>query len=406
MKPPSHPTLRFSDVFPPTAQSLSGLHGSHRLHLTYNARGAFYQLLRSLPARCGRTVLLPAFHCTALVEAVAKAGYQSAFYRVAPDLTVDLEDVSRKMSHAVAAVVIIHYFGFPTDVKPFLRLAKPYRAYVIEDCAHSFLSRHRGEYVGHRGDFALFSYYKFAPSLAGGGLGINRGDFCGDAVLAAPLRERLVIAKRLLEQAIENSPSHPLRAAILHWEQKRAARRLTVKSNPPISQFIDDPYMFRCDLADARIPWLCRQVIESCNWKQIAGARQRNYRLVSRLIRDTTAIRRVLPELPDEVCPWAFPILMKNRLSHETRLQALGVPLFTFGEVLHPLLQSADERTRSDAEYLSSHLLLLPVHAQLNEQELRACADIFNRFVGDLDGSEHQAFPERDSIPMCEGWAR
>jgi len=363
-----------------------GTNAPHALHLTYNARGAFYQLLRSLPANRGRIVLLPAFHCTALVEPVARAGFEAKFYRVRPDFSADLDDVREKMSSDVALLLAIHYFGFPAEMSPFLDLARRNKSYFVEDCAHSFLSRQEGSYVGHVGDFALFSYYKFAPSLTGGGLGINCADF-GVTFPAGvlTLRDRVVIAKRLFERILENSPCHPLSRTLLAVERKRVARKQSVQTSETPSQFVDDPYLFREDLALAGMPRLCQCVLELCHWEEMILARQRNYRLFGKLVRDTKVLRRVFPDLPDDVCPWAFPVLLEDRPSHEQSLRDLGIPLFTFGEILHPLLQSSQDDARKDAEYLSRRLMLLPVHSQLQEEDVRMFADALNRFTGELD---------------------
>lgn len=385
---PPHPTLRFRDIGPRRTQSLKRTNAPHPLHLTYNARGAFYQLLLSLPASSGRTVLLPAFHCTALVEPVARAGFRAKFYRVRPDFSADFNDISEKISADVAVLLAIHYFGFPAPLEPFRDLASRHNSYVLEDCAHSFLSRQCGNYVGHRGDFALFSYYKFAPSLAGGGLGINVPEFATKfSARPLPLRDRVVIAKRLFERVLENSPRSPLSNVLLALERKRVSQKQSIRTNSGLSQFVDDPYLFREDLALARMPALCQRVLESCDWKEMIIIRQRNYRLLASLIRDSRVLRRPFPDLQEDVCPWAFPILLEDRALHEQRLRALGVPLFTFGEILHPLLETSQDDARKDAEFLSRRLMLLPVHSQLGEEDVRGFAETINRFVSELEQS-------------------
>jgi len=390
--PTPHPTLRFSDLRSTKRQRLAALHAPQRLHLTHNARGAFYQLLRSLPVSERRTVVLPAFHCTALVEPAARAGYDVSFYRVRPDFSVDFDDVRARMSPKVAVLLAIHYFGFPVDMAPFRELAKQHGSFVVEDCAHSFLSRVEGGYVGHGGDFALFSYYKFAPSLAGGGLGINLSEYAGSFTKhSLPLRERLVIGKRLLEWMFENSPRNPVSRAFLALERRRVSAKQAAPADTAPSRFVDDPYLFREDLALASMPGICRRVLESCHWEIMKQARQRNYRRLAKLLRSSRMLRPVFPELPENVCPWAFPVLLEDRLAHEHRLRAQGVPLFTFGEVLHPLLAGSHDAAREDAEYLSRRLLLLPVHPQLSESDIHQIAERTNRFVSELEVSESSA---------------
>jgi perosamine synthetase len=395
---PSHPTLRFSDIFPRHKQSLHAQHSPNELHLTYNARGALYQLLLSLPKEVRDVVLLPAFHCTALVEPVVRAGYHAVFYRVRPNFTIDLEDLRSKCSSRDALIVVVDFFGFPADLGPVVEMARANGSYVVEDCAHSFLSRTGSNHVGHRGDFALFSYYKFAPSLAGGGLGVNRTGFAlRNPVGQAPLNARIVIGKRLIEQTAANSPQNPLSKLFLWLEEKRVARKRasepsTSHLGAAVSAFVDDPYLWREDLARAGMPGLCRCILESCDWNMIAAARQDNYRMLSRMLRDTPAARPVLPDLPDSVVPWAFPVLLENRLQHEQELRRRGVPLFTFGETLHPALTAFHDRARQDAEDLSRQLLVLPVHANLSDADIAGYANVFCRYI---EGIGMKAGPAR-----------
>jgi len=384
-----HPTLCFPDVFPPHAQSLRGQNAPHDLYLTYNARGALYQLLLSLPKEAGDTVILPAYHCTALVEPILRAGYKVAFYRIKPDFAIDELDLQATISTRVALTIVIHFFGFPAPLGAVQKMVREHKSYLLEDCAHSFLSRAGNKFVGQGGDFSLFSYYKFAPSLTGGGLGVNLNGF---ALQRPPItsfrRESLVIAKRLLEQMALNSTKNPLSQFLLWLEERRLAGK---KSAPPppaeslSSAFVDDPYLFSDDLARAAIPALCRIVLESCDWKTIAQSRKRNYRLLSELIPDGPVLRRVMPELPDTVVPWAFPVFLENRALHERALRQLGVPLFTFGEILHPALRASSGRAREEAEALSLCLMLLPVHAQLNCLEIKNFAGLLNHYVQQVE---------------------
>jgi perosamine synthetase len=371
-----HPTLHLSHLFARRRENLVAHNNPRGLQLTYNARTAFYQLLSSLPKAERDSVLLPAFHCTALVEPAVQAGYRTRFYRIRPDFTIDVDDLRGKLSEQTALVVVIHFFGFPADMEPILEAAKAYACFVVEDCAHSFLTGEGSSRVGQRGDFALFSYYKFAPSLAGGGLGINRADFalsCAPAQLS--VRERLTIAKRLIEQAALNAPEKLLSRMILWLEKTRMANKQSdvganIADGDSASAFVDDPYFFRRDLAAAEIPSLCRRVIEHSDWGAIATTRQQHYRRLSVLLSDSTAMSLPFPTLPDHVVPWAFPVLLRNRRIYEQDLRRLGVPLFTFGEVLHPVLKETNDEARQAAELLSSELLLLPVHASLTDDDV------------------------------------
>jgi perosamine synthetase len=399
-----HQTLRFCDIRAQHKQSFRTHYASGKLLLTYNARGALFQLLRSLPKTTRDTVLLPAFHCLALVEPVVRAGYRAAFYRIRPDFSIDLEDLKAKCSSRDALIVAVHFFGFPTNVAPVIEVARANGSYVVEDCAHSFLSRDGDRHVGHRGDFALFSYYKLAPSLAGGALGIEATEYplC-DPLASIPLREGLVICKRLIEEMAVNSPHQLFSKVFLAFERKfRSARALAASNNvnPAFSDFVDDPYLFREDLARAEMPRSCRFVLELSDWENIARTRQQNYRAWSDSLGEHPARRRVLPKAPDWVVPWGFPVFLENRIKHEQALRRRGVPLFTFGEILHPALATASDRTRAEAKEISSQLLLLPVHPQIATADIEKCAKVLRSYLDNIGAQSPAASSEehyRDS---------
>jgi dTDP-4-amino-4,6-dideoxygalactose transaminase len=346
-------------------------------------------LLLSLPKERRDIVLLPAFHCVALVEPVVRAGYHTVFYRIRPDFTIDVEDLRSKCSSRDALIVVVHFFGFPADLDPVINVARANGSYVLEDCAHSFLSCSKSQLIGHGGDFAIFSYCKFVPSLAGGGLGVNRTGFTlQHSVRRVPLRKHMVIAKRLVEQAASNSPQYILSRLFLWIDNKRNSRmreNASVDADNALSAFLDNPYLFREDLARTGMPSVCRRILECCDWKGIASARQNNYRLLSRMIRDIPVARRAIPDLTDSVVPFAFPVLLENRVQHQQELRRRGVPFFTFGEALHPALSAIHDRARADAENLSQRLLVLPVHANQSEDDIKGYANIFCRYVEEIE---------------------
>jgi len=382
-----HPTLRRADLFPHRANDPGILGGQDTLHLTYNARGALYQLLRALSEKQKRIVLLPGFHCTALVEPVAHLRLPTIFYRIKPDLSIDLDDLRSKVT-SDSVVVVIHFFGFPANLDPLLEMREQTGFHLLEDCAHSFLTLEGSRNPGRRGDFSIYSFYKTVPSLFGGGLRINNKQLTFvPSQNQVSLKESVVIGKRLVEQLIENSNDGFLKRSFQRLENYRVARKHTAATTTHESAapgFVDDPYLFREDLALAQMPAVSKRILKSCDWQEIMAARRRNYELLSATLQETALLHKFFPTLPEGVCPWAYPVLLKDRVRYEQQLRARGVPLFTFGEVLHPLLADADALTRESAEYLSQRLLMLPVHQNLSVEGMLRYAKEINLFMTDV----------------------
>jgi dTDP-4-amino-4,6-dideoxygalactose transaminase len=379
-----HPTLRWQDLRPhqPEWDTLSA--SGSQFHYTYNARAGLYQLLLAMPRSGGRdTVLLPAFHCTTVVEPVLRAGWKVRFYRIKSDLSVDLVDLECQLSSEIAVVLVIHFLGFPAPLENALRISRHFGCYLIEDWAHSFLRGPEPHLPGDQGDFALFSFYKHTPSFAGGGLRVNvpiPWSMPLQKSVGAPQTAR--IFKRLFEQAIENSSSRPLKAPFQKFEQWRVSRKRLQSADAGKSgeTFFDTPYEFSEPLARAGMPWLCRQVIHASRWASLFQVRRRNYEYLAQNLKENSWLRKVHPVLPADVCPWAFPVWMGDRAKQDVQLRACGVPLFTFGETLHPQVENATEAARKDARELSQKLLLLSVHQNLELTDMQHSVQIVNQF--------------------------
>ena len=404
---PKDHTLQFTDVFSTRRHNLQTHHAPHRAYLTYNSRGALYQLLSALPQNAGNTILLPAFHCVALVDPVVAAGFKAVFYRIRQDLTIDIEDFASKLKPGVAATVVVHFFGFPADLDDIAMLSHEHGSYLIEDCAHSFLSRSGDETIGRRGDFAIFSYYKFAPSLVGGSLVVNRKNLRLELPNARlPLHKQVVIVKRLFTQALMNTSDNPLSSALLRLDHFRINRRnqrnsertynKTVVAETPSSSttlpsaFLNDPFLFDEALARSAMPWISKRIVESSKWQEIANKRRQNYLLLSRLLPDTGVLRRMLPDLPEGVVPWFYPVSLSNRTNHQRALRKLGIPLSLFGVPLHSALNDSNEHTCEDARALSRDLMLLPVHHLLGEDQIQTYVKTLLDYVDSQHGARNK----------------
>ena len=297
-----------------------------------------------------------------------------------------MEDLAARLHADVAAVVVIHYFGFPTDLDGVLPLVRTHGALLIEDCSHSFLTRDRGGWLGQRGDYAVFSYYKCTPSLVGGSLVANGNaplpaapDAGGSVAGAAGVDPSVAEGGRCACAEADHCASCGVRSPA-----SRAVAGPIPSSVLPPPRFLDDPYLFDLSLARTGLPSYVRRIVEASPWEDIARKRRRNYAVLSRLIPDSSVLRRPLPSLPDGVVPFMFPLFFKNRRPHEAALREAGIPYLRFGEVLHDAVERASESARSDAAHLSGSLLLLPVHQDLDERQIEAYVALLLDYVARL----------------------
>jgi dTDP-4-amino-4,6-dideoxygalactose transaminase len=75
------------------------------------------------------------------------------------DLTIDPEDIKRKITSKTKAIVVMHYGGFSCDMDKIMFIARKYKLKVVEDACHGPLSEYKGNKLGTIGDVGCFSFF-------------------------------------------------------------------------------------------------------------------------------------------------------------------------------------------------------------------------------------------------------
>ncbi len=121
---------------------------------------SLYLILKALSIGKGDKVAVPSFTFIATASQVVEVGATPIFIDVDPiTMTMDPEDLRRKMDDTVKAVIPVHIFGHPADLKPILEVAEEFGAVVIEDAAQAHGAKYRGAKVGGVAHVGYFSLY-------------------------------------------------------------------------------------------------------------------------------------------------------------------------------------------------------------------------------------------------------
>lgn len=134
-------------------------------------RYALVESLKLLEVGVGDYVALPEFICRDLLASVASVNATPCFYPV--DEKLQLSGSSKKLAQA-KAIVVVNYFGFPQDLRPYEEIAKKTGAVLIEDNAHGLFScDEQGYPLGSRAPLGIFSLRKSLPLVNGAALVVN-----------------------------------------------------------------------------------------------------------------------------------------------------------------------------------------------------------------------------------------
>lgn len=123
-----------------------------------SGRSALYFALKSVGIKEGDEVLVQAYTCMVVVNAIVQTGARPIFVDIGDDFNMDCDDLAKKITGKSKVVIIQHTFGLSADLDRLLRVARSKNLVVVEDCAHSFGARFKGKLVGTYGDLAMLSF--------------------------------------------------------------------------------------------------------------------------------------------------------------------------------------------------------------------------------------------------------
>jgi dTDP-4-amino-4,6-dideoxygalactose transaminase len=122
---------------------------------------ALHLACRVLEVGAGDEVVVPSLTFVATANAVVYCGATPVFADIASldDWTVSPEDIERRVNERTAAIIVMHYGGYPCDMAAVLDVACRRGVPVIEDCAHAPLASLDGRALGTFGAIGCFSFY-------------------------------------------------------------------------------------------------------------------------------------------------------------------------------------------------------------------------------------------------------
>ena len=105
-------------------------------------------------------IIVPANSFIASAEAVTRTGHKIVFCDAnSDDYTINLKDLKRRITPKTSAIMAVHLYGHPCDMKSLLAIAAEHNLKIIEDCAQAHGAEYKGMRVGSIGDIGCFSFY-------------------------------------------------------------------------------------------------------------------------------------------------------------------------------------------------------------------------------------------------------
>ncbi len=108
----------------------------------------------------GDEVITTPFTFIATAEAISYVGATPVFVDIDPyTFNFDLNQVEQAITGKTRAVIPVHLFGQPVDMKALVKLCDDKGLLIVEDCAQSFGAHINNEMTGSFGAFGAFSFF-------------------------------------------------------------------------------------------------------------------------------------------------------------------------------------------------------------------------------------------------------
>jgi 8-amino-3,8-dideoxy-alpha-D-manno-octulosonate transaminase len=131
--------------------------------------GALFTAMTALGIGPGCEVIMPAFFWVATAGAVVNANAIPVLCEVDDSLSMDPQDLERKITARTKLIVPVHMAGAPCDMKAIMAIANRRRIAVLEDCAQANGGAFRGRRLGTFGVLGIFSLQWNKNATAGEG---------------------------------------------------------------------------------------------------------------------------------------------------------------------------------------------------------------------------------------------
>ncbi len=307
--------------------------------------------LEALGIGPGSEVITTPFSFFATSEAILRVGATPVFGDVDPRTgNLNPATLPGLVTPRTRAILPVHLFGLPMELRPVLELAAEHDLAVLEDCAQAFGATHAGRRVGSIGHVGAFSFY---PTK-------NLGAY-GDAGMVVTDDDEL--AQHL--QSLRNHGSSP--------SEKYRHERLGHNS--------------RLDALQAAVLRVKLPLVDGWNARRRELAASYHTALAP-----WAGWALELPPLHDEHVfhQYTVQVLEDRRAAFEGALQARGVAFSRFYPV--PLTHQPIGRTFGQAPVasaLAERVLSLPLHPWLPEDAPARVADAAaSTFEGGQGGNE------------------
>ena len=333
-------------------------------------RMALFAILEALGITAGDEIVIPAFTCVVVPNAILYSGAKPIYVDIEPStFNIDVAKIEAAITRKTKALYAQHTFGLPCDVAGIRQIAARHHLAVIEDGALALGSATGDGLVGSLGDVAFFSTdHTKTISTHLGGMAVTNDPLLAGRLRSIQQRTSFLPASITRRMLLTFLVEYALFAPPVLWIG-RSLYRVLIKSGV-LFYFSDElqtskpsAYPYPCRLSSAQAEIGIRQLIA------FQGNAQHRRAMVDWLESRVQWNTRRMADLQRAVL-LRYSFLVQDRPAFEARFANrfdLGI---WFTSVVHCRDQALDlvgyeANSCPVAEYVTRHIVNVPTHPRI-----------------------------------------
>jgi len=309
----------------------------------------------------------PDYFCNEALIPLRIKGISLYYYPIKDDLSPDWDRIELEIKESSTfepdVFILVHYFGFPNCLDEAKGFCDKHGSELLEDCAHLLLP------VNGAGQNTAFFSPRKLLSLPEGGLLIMPYNSPVQQTLKFGANKKLIfkwLALRLAQRMMLTMG--------ISWHRFRKTAIGNLHNNHA-NQLSGSMKMFPDKYT------LKLLAIMEKGLKQVLEKRRANYMRLLRAVDGIKVVKPLFPSLPDYVCPYAFPLIVsEERDAVASQLNHFGIPAASWPDLPLEVLDRRDKH--KTAVWLQEHILLLPVHQDLSDNQVEYMAFKLRELLG------------------------
>ncbi len=144
---------------------------------TTSGTSSLLDCLAAIGVGPGDEVIVPGYTFIASISSIILSNAVPVLAEIDDSLTIDPDDVERKITEKTKAILPVHMLGNPCKMDRIMEIAKKYNLYVIEDCCQAVGATYKGTKVGTIGTIGAYSLNWFKTISSGDGGAVVTNDY-------------------------------------------------------------------------------------------------------------------------------------------------------------------------------------------------------------------------------------